>query len=65
MLGISTTHGMLHSTTSKTFIEAYKTLSMANNTRAQGSHLDNEISASVPVLILIESLNLCENTRAI
>ena len=35
----SQTHGMLHSTTSKTSIEAYKALSMVKHIRGQGSHL--------------------------
>ena len=49
----SQTHGMLHSTTS---IKAYKALSMAINTRGQGSHLGNEAETNVPALIPIESL---------
>ena len=60
----SQTHGMLHSTTSKTSIKAYKTLSMAKHTRGQGSHLGNETKTIVPALIPIDSSNLCENTRA-
>ena len=30
----------------------------------QGLHLDNKTKTSVPALIPIESLNLCENIRA-
>ena len=45
-------------------IEAYKALSMAKNTWGQRSHLVNEIKTSVPALIPIESLDLCEYTRA-
>lgn len=52
---------MLQSTTS---IKAYKTLSMAINTRGQGSQLGNETNTSVPTLIPIASSNLCENIRA-
>ena len=36
---LSQTHDMLHSTTSKTSIEAYKTLSMAKHTKGQGLRL--------------------------
>ena len=62
--GISQTCSMLHSTTSKTSIKAYKTLSMEKHIRGQGSNLDNETKTSVPTLIPIKSSNLCENTRA-
>ena len=62
--GISQTRSMLHLTTSKTSIKAYKTLSMEKHIRGQGSNLDNETKTSVPALIPIKSLNLCENTRA-
>ena len=49
---------MLHSTTSKTSTEAYKALSMAINTRGQGSHLGNETKISVPTLTPTESSDL-------
>ena len=52
---------MLQSTIS---IEAYKALSMAKHTRGQRLHLGNETKTSVPTLIIIESLDLCDNTRA-
>ena len=39
-----------------TSIEAYKVLSMAKQTRGQGSHLGNETKTSVPALILVEGL---------
>ena len=52
---------MLQSSTTK---EAYKSLSMTINTRGQGSHLDIETNTSVPTLIPIESLKMCEYIRA-
>ena len=52
---------MLQSTIS---IETYKALSMTIHIRDQGSHLGNETKTSVPTLIIIESLDLCDNTRA-
>ena len=58
---IITYRGMLQSTIS---IEAYKALSMAIHTRGQGSHLSNETKTSIPILIPIESSDLCDNTRA-
>ena len=47
-----------------TSIEAYKVLSMAINTRDQGSHLGNETKTSVPALISTKSSDLCQNTIA-
>ena len=46
-------------------MEEHYAIEIDPSLKGLGSHLGNEIRASVPALIPIESSNMCENTRAV